>query len=184
MDKKTDLYEELETERLILRKIVDDDAIKLYSNIYNKYDYFKYYYQLPFESFDDYKLLVEKYKDYYSNGNYFRWGIVIKKTNEIIGLVQLHSRDFLNNNCQIGYIIGYNYNGYGYAKEAVINVIDFAFEKLKIHRIDANITEQNNSSIKLAESIGMTLESIREEGYKIGNKYYNQRVYKLINKCE
>ena len=64
MDKKTDLYEELETERLILRKIVDDDAIKLYSNIYNKYDYFKYYYQLPFESFDDYKLLVEKYKDY------------------------------------------------------------------------------------------------------------------------
>lgn len=181
MEKKQDLYEELESERLILRKIKEDDAVRLYNNIYNNYEYYKYYYQLPFESFENYKLLVEKYKEYYENGNHFRWGIVIKETNEIIGLVQLHSRDYLNNNCQIGYIIGYNYNNFGYAKEAVVSVINFAFEKLNIHRVDANITEENKASIKLAESIGMTLESTREDGYKIGDKYYNQKVYKLIN---
>lgn len=89
---------------------------------------------------------------------------------------------FLNNNTQIGYIIGYNYNGLGYAKEAVIKVIDFAFKKLNIHRIQASIADINDSSVKLAESIGMTLESIREDGYKIGDKYYNQKVYKMINK--
>ena len=44
-----------------------------------------------------------------------------------------------------------------------------------------DITEENKTSIKLAESIGMTLESTREDGYKIGDKYYNQKVYKLIN---
>lgn len=182
MEEKNDLYEELETERLVLRKIVEEDAIKLYNNIYNNYEYYKYYYQIPFNSFEDYKPLVEKYKEYYSNGNHFRWGIVIKETQEIIGLIQLHSRDFLNNNTQIGYIIGYNYNGLGYAKEAVIKVIDFAFKKLNIHRIEASIADINKSSVKLAESIGMTLESIREDGYKIGDKYYNQKVYKMINK--
>ena len=182
MKENIDLYEELETERLILRKIVDTDAINLYNNIYNNYEYYKYYYQLPFENLDDYKNLVEKYKDYYSNGNYFKWGIVIKDTNEIIGIIQLHSRDYLNNNTQIGYIIGYNYNGVGYAKESVSKVIDFAFNKINIHRIDAMIADMNESSIKLVESIGMTLESVREDGYKIGNKYYNQKVYKMINK--
>ena len=177
-----DLFEELETNRLILRKIVDDDAEMLYKNIYNNFEYFKYYYQLPFKDFEEYKTLVEKYKEWYANGNHFRWGIVLKETNEMIGLVQLHTKDSLNNNCKIGYIIGYNYNKKGYAKEAVKAVIDFGFSKLNFHRIEANIVVENTNSIKLAESLGMHFESIREDAYKLGDKYYSQKVYTLINK--
>lgn len=177
-----DLFEELETNRLILRKIVDDDAEMLYKNIYNNFEYFKYYYQLPFKDFEEYKTLVEKYKEWYENGNHFRWGIVLKETNEMIGLVQLHTKDSLNNNCKIGYIIGYNYNKKGYAKEAVKAVIDFGFSKLNFHRIEANIVIENTNSIKLAESLGMHFESIREDVYKLGDKYYSQKVYTFINK--
>lgn len=179
---KDDLFEELETERLILRKVVDEDAEMLYQNIYNNFDYFKYYYQLPFDSFESYKPLVEKYKEWYANGNHFRWGVVLKETNEIIGLVQLHTKDSLNNNCKIGYIISYKYNNRGYGKEAVTKVIDFGFNKLKFHRIEANIVGENEASIKLAESIGMHFESEREDSYKLGENYYNQKVYTIINK--
>ena len=42
------------------------------------------------------------------------------------------------------------------------------------------IVEENKSSIKLVESIGMRLEHIREDGYKIGDKYYNQKIYKML----
>lgn len=182
MEEKKDLFENLETERLILRKITDQDATKLYQNIYNNFDYFKFYYQVPFNSFEEYKPLVEKYKEYYANGNHFRWGIVLKSSNEIIGLVQLHTKDMLNNNCKIGYIIGYNYTKKGFAKEAVKKVIDFGFNKLNFHRIDANIVVENISSIKLAESIGMHFESLKEDSYKLEDKYYNQKVYTLINK--
>jgi len=179
---KEDLFENLETERLILRKIVDTDAEMLYQNIYNNFEYFKFYYQLPFDSFEEYKSLVEKYKEYYANGNHFRWGIVLKETNEIIGIVQLHTKDNINNNCKIGYIISYNYNEKGYGKEAVKKVIDFGFNKLNFHRIDANIVVENEASIRLAESIGMHCESEREDSYKLGEKYYNQKVYTMINK--
>jgi len=179
---KEDLFENLETERLILRKIVDTDAEMLYQNIYNNFEYFKFYYQLPFDSFEEYKSLLEKYKEYYANGNHFRWGIVLKETNEIIGIVQLHTKDNINNNCKIGYIISYNYNEKGYGKEAVKKVIDFGFNKLNFHRIDANIVVENEASIRLAESIGMHCESEREDSYKLGEKYYNQKVYTMINK--
>ena len=37
--KKEDLFETLETERLLLRKIVDEDAETLYYNIYNNFSY-------------------------------------------------------------------------------------------------------------------------------------------------
>lgn len=182
MNDRLDLFEELETERLILRKIVDEDAEMLYRNIYNNFDYYKYYYQLPFNTFEEYKSLVEKYKEWYANGNHFRWGVVLKDSNEMIGLIQLHTKDNLNNHCKIGWIIGYNYTNKGYAKEAIKKVIDFGFNKLNYHRIDAEIVENNIPSIKLAESIGMHYESTREDDYKLLDKYYNQRIYTIINK--
>ena len=181
MEKK-DLFETLETERLLLRKIVDEDAETLYYNIYNNFSYFKFYYQIPFKDFDEYKALIEKYKEWYANGNHFRWGIVSKDTNEMIGIVQLHTKDTLNNNCKIGYIISYKHKNNGYGKEAVKEVINFGFKKLHFHRIDADIVNQNKASIKLAEGVGMHLESEKEDGYKLGEEYYNQKVYTIINK--
>ena len=181
MDNK-DLFEVLETERLILRKIVDEDASMLYQNIYNNFQYFKYYYQLPFKNFEEYKELIEKYKDWYEKGNHFRWGIVLKETNEIIGIIQLHTKDYLNNNCKIGYIIGYNYTKQGYAKEATKAILDFGFNKLNFHRIEADIVLENIDSIKLAESIGMSFESVKKDSYKLEDKYYDQKVYMIINK--
>ncbi len=179
---KEDLFKTLETKRLLLRKIVDEDAEMLYHNIYNNFEYFKFYYQLPFKDFDEYKKLVEKYKDWYANGNHFRWGIVLKDTNEMIGLVQLHTKDILNNNCKIGYIISYKYKNNGYGKEAVKEVINFGFKELKFHRIEADIVNQNEASIKLAESVGMHFESEKEDNYKLREEYYNQKVYTIINK--
>ena len=177
-----DKFKELETERLILRKIVDEDAETLFNNIYNNFEYYKLYYQLPFNSFNEYQQLVAKYKEWYANGNHFRWGIVEKTSNEIIGLVHLHSKDNLNNNCKIGYIIGYRYNKKGYATEAVKEIIDFAFNTLNYHRIEADIVEENINSIKLVESLGMTFESIKKDGYKLGNEYYNEKIYVLLKK--
>ena len=100
----------------------------------------------------------------------------------MIGLIQLHTKDNLNNRCKIAWIIGYDYTKNGYAKEAAREVISFALNKLGFHRIEAEIVENNLSSIKLAESLGMHYESLREDDYKIGDEYYNQKVYTIINK--
>ena len=180
--KKEDLFESLETERLILRKIIDEDAKMLYQKIYNNFEYFKFYYQIPFQDYEEYQLFVEKYKKWYADGNHFEWGIVLKETDEMIGLVHLHSNENLNNNCKIGYIIGYHYNNQGYATEAVKKVLSFGFDKLHYHRIDANIVIGNESSIKVVENAGMHFESIREGGYKIDDQYYDQKVYTIIKK--
>lgn len=175
-------YEEFETNRLILRKITDEDALMLYENVFSNFEWYKFYYQLPFKNFDEYKHLVEKYKEWYANGDHFRWGIVEKQSGNMIGAIQLHTKDLLNNSCKIGYIIGYNYTKKGYIKEASKKVIDFAFNSLKFHRIEADIVEENIASINLAKSIGMQFESIKKDGYKLGEKYYDQKVYVLLNK--
>ena len=179
---KEDKFKELETERLFLRKINDEDARMLFDNIYNNFDWYKFYYQLPFNSFEEYQQLVLKYKNWYENGNHFRWGIVEKSSGEMIGLIQIHSKDEINNNCKIGYIIGYQYNKKGYAREAVKEMIRFAFNVIGYHRIEAEIVEENVDSIKLAESLGMHFESTKQESYKVGNQKKKKKVYTLLKK--
>ena len=62
MEEKIDLYRDLETERLLLRKITVEDAEELYKNVYSNYEYIKFYFQVPLNTFEDYLPLVEKYK--------------------------------------------------------------------------------------------------------------------------
>lgn len=181
MEEKSDLFEEINTSRLILKKVTDLDAKDLYENIYNNFEWFKYYYQLEFKDYLDYATLVSKYKGWYANGNHFRWGIYLKSENKIIGLVQIHSKDNLNSKCKLGYIIGYNYCHKGYTKEALIKVIDFAFNKLSYHKIEAEIVSDNKSSIELVKSLGMKYECTKKEDYKLKDKYYDQVVYYLVN---
>lgn len=175
-------FKELETDRLILRKIETKDALSLYQGIYNNFDYYKYYYQFPFENYEKYQTLVEKYEEWYHNGNHFRWGIEKKENHQMIGIVQLHTKDNINNNCKLGYIISYRENKKGYMKEALQEVIRFAFHELDYHRLEAEIVTLNTDSIHLAETLNMKEEKVRKESYLLDGKYYDQVVYTLINR--
>lgn len=53
----------LETERLILRRIENSDAKALYDNIYNNFEWHKYYSQIPFDSFKKFQILIAKYQE-------------------------------------------------------------------------------------------------------------------------
>lgn len=177
-----DKFKNLETERLILRKIESRDASDLYEGIYHDFDYYKYYYPLPFESYEEYQRLVDKYEEWYHNGNHFRWGMERKEDHKMIGIVQLHTKDNINNNCKLGYIISSKEKKKGYMKEALQKVIHFAFEELNYHRLEAEIVTLNIDSISLAKALHMKEERIKEESYLLKGKYYDQVVYTLINR--
>lgn len=176
-----DLFKELNTKRLLLKKYELKYAQKIYNCIYNNFEYYKYYYQVPFNSYEEYVELVKTYKEKYEKGNHFRWIIVEKENDEPVGLIQLHSFDTLNNFCKIGYAIGYNHQRKGYMKESIAAIIKFALKTLKVHRIEAEIVEENIDSIKLLESLNIKCEYEKKSSYKINDKYYDEKVYSIIN---
>jgi ribosomal-protein-alanine N-acetyltransferase len=63
-------------------------------------------------------------------------------------------------NGEIGYWLGQKYWGKGYATEAVKLITDYAFEKLKLHRVYAGIFETNKASMKVLEKAGYKLEAV------------------------
>ncbi|CAB5117175.1 MAG: GNAT family N-acetyltransferase [Actinobacteria bacterium] len=61
----------------------------------------------------------------------------------------------------IGYWIDRNYANKGYTSAAVVLLTNFAFNTLKLHRIEINLRPENAASRRVAEKAGYIFESIR-----------------------
>ena len=102
-------------------------------------------------------------------------GICLKENNKLIGTVNIQDIDWINRSAHVPIQIGdKQYWGGGYASEARILALKFAFEERGMHRIWAVVLEHNIASLKMHERLGFVKEGIlRDSVYKNG-KFYNQ----------
>jgi ribosomal-protein-alanine N-acetyltransferase len=60
----------------------------------------------------------------------------------------------------IGYWVDKDKAGMGLVPEAVVVVLQFAFESLRLHRIEVAIIPRNGSSRRVAEKLGLRMEGV------------------------
>ncbi|MEL6561807.1 MAG: GNAT family N-acetyltransferase [Bacteroidota bacterium] len=70
--------------------------------------------------------------------------------------------------------------GNGYATECVKAVINFGFEILKLHRIEAGVATENHHSVRVLEKVGMTKEGIRRKILPIRGEWYDNYHYAIL----
>lgn len=102
-------------------------------------------------------------------------GICVKENDKLIGTVNIQEVDWINRSARIPIVIGdKEYWGGGYASEARILALQFAFYERGLHRVGALVLEDNIPSLKLHERLGFVKEGLlRDSVYKNG-KYHNQ----------
>ncbi|MDV3103726.1 GNAT family N-acetyltransferase [Thermococcus waiotapuensis] len=90
----------------------------------------------------------------------------------LAGVIGLHGIDFMNRNAEVGYIIGPEHWGRGYASEAVKLILEYAFNWLNLIKVYARVFEPNVASIRVLEKNGFKLagrlrkhQFIPEEGF-------------------
>lgn len=111
-------------------------------------------------------ILSENYRQYI-NGTSLNLGIY--KDSEFIGKVQLSNIvQGVFKNAFLGYSIDENHQGKGYMKEAVSLVIDYAFEDMELHRIEASTLIDNVKSQAVLKACGF-----KELGINKGYLYIN-----------
>jgi RimJ/RimL family protein N-acetyltransferase len=109
---------------------------------------------------------------------WFQVVVLEKEGNQIIGDIGLH---FLadENIMEIGYTLGKNHRGRGYASEAVKRVVQFAFETLNKKEIIASVDPNNTPSIKLLERIGFHKKSHSVKSLFFKGEWVDDVVYAL-----
>lgn len=105
---------------------------------------------------------------YQNDGIYF--AIADKKTNKMIGSIGLTSHNTYQSRIEISYDLAKEYWRRGITTRAMKVVIDYAFDVLKVNRIEASVSCDNIASKELLLKCGFTLEGVlRQHRYHRGS---------------
>ncbi len=172
---------ELETERLILRRISKKDALDMYEYARNP-DVSKYLTWSAHESLSYtsgyIKFLIKKYR----KGEFFDWGIETKDTKKLIGTCGFSVFDPQNKKVEIGYVLNPEFHNKGYATECVKCIIDYAFNELDMHRIEVRIMDGNTASERVIQKLGFKLEGTSTDEMLIKGDFKTIHHYALIRR--
>lgn len=105
-----------------------------------------------------------------------------EKEDEVIGTIALNNivwGAFCS--CFMGYNLDGEYINQGYMTEATNRVIKFAFEDLKLHRIEGNIMPRNGASRAVVEKCGFVNEGISRKYLKINGVWEDHIHYVVLN---
>jgi ribosomal-protein-alanine N-acetyltransferase len=95
-----------------------------------------------------------------------------------INLSQIFRGGFQN--AYLGYYVGAPYANQGYMTEAIQLTLRYAFEHLKLHRLEANIQPGNAPSIALAKRAGFRLEGYSRNYLKICGRWRDHERWAII----
>lgn len=155
----------LSTERLYIRKYSPDDTQEIFDNWASSPDNTKGLAWKYHETIEETKKLVQAIISSYQLPFNYHWILELRETGECIGSIGLYFCDEVNLSAQIGYCIGDDFKGKGYATEAVKAVLEFSFNEVEFNRIDAAIAVWNQDSVKVVEKSGMIFEGIARKKY-------------------
>lgn len=138
----------LTTERLTLRQLSIDDQQNIFA-LRSDTEINKYLDREPSKTIEDAINFINKINDNIKNHNSIYWAISLTKAKTFVGTICLFN--FLNekNSCEIGYELMTKFQGQGIMKEAMEEVIDYAFQTLQFQKIVAFTHYGNQNSTKL-----------------------------------
>lgn len=84
-------------------------------------------------------------------------------------------------NAYVGYWIDERVAGHGYTPEALVVAMRFAFEELRLHRLQIAIIPRNGPSRRVVEKLGIRLEGLAERYLEINGVWEDHLRYAITS---
>lgn len=170
---------ELETERLVLRKIRYDDIDDIHAYASNP-EVSKYVFWSAHETIAATEDYVKTILALYEEGKIAPWGIQYKENRKLIGTVDFVSWQPQHKTAEIGYALSMDYWGRGIATEAAKELIRFGMNEMDLVRIQAKSLVANVGSERVMEKAGMKFEGILRKFIFVKGAHYDVKMYSII----
>jgi RimJ/RimL family protein N-acetyltransferase len=121
---------------------------------------------------------AEKMEEYYRNialsADNAMFAVIDKKSDRHIGNIKLGPINWLMRVTSVGIMIGNKECwGKGYGTEAIRLVLDYAFNRLNLHKVTAGIVAIHQASIRAFEKAGFEKEGQARSQFFLDGKYYD-----------
>jgi [ribosomal protein S5]-alanine N-acetyltransferase len=172
----------LETHRLILRRMTKEDAQALYLLRSNPI-VMQYVNRIIEQSAETALQLINKISDLIDNNDAINWAITLKENPSLlignIGIFNLKKEDY---RAEFGYLLSPDYWHKGIMQEAIEANINYAFQEIKLHSLEAKISPLNAASAGVLEKTGFVKEAHFKEDCFWNGQFLDTIVYSLLNK--
>ena len=147
----------IETKRLILRRAIREDVEPMFRNWASDPEVTKYLTWPAHESVEVTQSVLSGWLSEYGKDDYYHWMIVLKETGEPVGSL-IASTVGRAQSAHIGYCIGRKWWRRGIMSEALQAVIEYLFDEVGYHRIEAMHDPDNPNSGAVMRKCGMKYE--------------------------
>ena len=171
---------ELCTDRLRLRRIVASD-LAAWAEIWNSPQVMRYL--IDFETMpNDSEVwsIIEWADRIFRQKTGIRWAVTRKPSDRMIGSCGFHLYDAHNRWLEIGYELHHDYWRQGIMSEAIGAMLQFSFDQLAVHRIEAGVTVGNEASAALLRTMGFTREGTWRERVYWQGKFHSLWQFSLL----
>lgn len=163
-----EFFPRLETERLVLREVTLADTQLLFE-IYRVPEMMTYVAFSTHKDTEDTKDFIAWMAKVFREKDSVRWGIQLKSDGRLIGTAGLHFWKRSIRCAEVGYHIGRDHWGSGYATEALRAMLDFGFDYMDLNRIEGQHHVGNIASGRVMEKAGFQREGVwRQRARKDG----------------
>ncbi|MFJ7662443.1 GNAT family N-acetyltransferase [Lysinibacillus sp. NPDC097162] len=173
------MIKELNTQRLHLRRMEISDSYSLFK-IWSDPDVTKYMNIASFTHEAQAKEMIELLEELAQANEAIRFSMIEKKSNEIIGTCGFNFIDFDTNKAEIGYDIAKAYWGMGFAPEGIKALLNYAFESLKLNKIEAKVEPANVNSIRVLQKLNFTFEDQVRQYENSNESFIDINIYSLL----
>jgi ribosomal-protein-alanine N-acetyltransferase len=172
----------IETKRLILREIINDDAEAIYQ--YLSDEDVNRYLEGNTDSVEEAEGYISWCRDTYNHNTDIRWGIELKENGKLIGDCGFGHIDEPKSPTELGYILSKDYWNHGYMSEALGEILRYGFQTLNLHRIQAWTHPDNKASARVLLKHGFIHEGFLREYVYVWhrNVYIDADIYSLLAK--
>ena len=174
-------FKNLETERLLMRRLAASD-IKEIRELRGNPETMKFI-PRPLvttdeEALEHFKMIDEKIE----NNSGINWAITLKGNPKLIGIIGHYRIQPENHRCELGYMILPQYNGQGIVTEAIKVVLEYGFDDLNMHSIEAVIDPENFASERVLIKNGFVKEAHILENELWNGKFWDTVIYSLLKR--
>jgi [ribosomal protein S5]-alanine N-acetyltransferase len=114
-------------------------------------------------------------------GNSACFGIVPQGMTTAVGIFQIHQTEAGFATAEWGFALGSPYWGNGFFAEGANLVLDFAFDVLGVHRLEARAAVQNGRGNGALRKIGALQEGILRRSFLRNGEYLDQVLWAIID---
>jgi RimJ/RimL family protein N-acetyltransferase len=163
-------------QRLYLRPLEPDKDYHHLAQWHNGEDMRRYFNVYPTSD----TRMKERIDQFYRSFQHILLGVVMKETNDLIGIVGLKDINTLNQTAEFYVKIDPSRQGKGYGTEATTLMLRYGFLELNLNRIQTQDMEENMGGWRADEKAGFKLEGTLREAILRFGRYHHVRVYSIL----